>query len=58
MDHKKKLGRPPAVGVARDKKLEVRMAGFELDALTKVAAREGLTVADYVRARLLARVEP
>jgi predicted HicB family RNase H-like nuclease len=58
MTEKKKLGRPPAVGVARDRKLEVRVAAFELAALVEQARREGVTLTDYVRSRVLVEAVP
>ena len=48
-------GRPPfPPGIARDHVLQIRLTGGERARIVKAAAREGVSVSEYGRGRLLA----
>jgi hypothetical protein len=56
MDEKRKRGRPPVIGVTRGHRTEVRLAPAEHAALLALAKAAGMTISDYVRAKVLEAV--
>jgi predicted HicB family RNase H-like nuclease len=50
---KKRIGRPPATGTTRSVRFELRMTPSEMQAVHTHAASEGVSLAEYVRRRLV-----
>lgn len=49
---RKRMGRPPAVGVARSCRVEIRLAPEELERVKLAADDAGLEISEYVRRRV------
>lgn len=56
MTGKKRIGRPPVIGITRSHRTEVRLAPAEHAALLALARAAGMTISDYLRARVLEAV--
>lgn len=50
--NKKRIGRPPAAGVTRSVRFELRVTPAEMQVLQTNAASEGVSLAEYMRRRL------
>lgn len=48
----KKMGRPPAIGVPRTYRAEVRMSSEEVARVRAAAADAGLDMSEYIRRRV------
>lgn len=53
MTEKKRIGRPPVIGVTRGHRTEVRLAPAEHAALLALAKAAGMTISDFIRAKVL-----
>ena len=49
---KKRVGRPPAAGVTRSVRFELRVTPAEMQALQTSAIAEGVSLAEYMRRKL------
>ena len=54
---RKKMGRPPAVGVARSCRVEIRLAPEELERVKLAADDAGLEISEYIRRRIFGGVQ-